>query len=59
MSAADDDGHADHDTPSWVLAAGQSGTIIVTLDEPARLTIGRHILADWDVRMPSDFTVSA
>ena len=56
----DDDGHGDdHDSPTLVLAAGESGSIVVTMEEPGDMIIGCHVPGHWDAGMRSDYVVSA
>lgn len=59
-AAEDNDGHADdHGSPTLVLAAGESGSIVVTMEEPGDMIIGCHVPGHWDAGMRSDFVVSA
>lgn len=55
-AGVDPDGHA-HDRPSIVLGPGESGTLVVTLEQPGDLIIGCHIPGHWDAGMRADFTV--
>lgn len=59
-AAEDDDGHGGgHGSPTLVLAAGESGSIVVTMDEPGDMIIGCHVPGHWDAGMRSDYVVSA
>ena len=60
-SSGDEDAHGDddHGTPTLVLAPGESGTIVVTFDEPGDMIIGCHVPGHWDAGMRSDYRVVA
>ncbi|MDW3221068.1 MAG: hypothetical protein R8F63_20885 [Acidimicrobiales bacterium] len=59
-AASDHDGHGgDHGSPTLVLAPGESGSIVVTMEEPGDMIIGCHVPGHWDAGMRSDYVVSA
>ena len=60
-SSGDEDAHGDddHGTPTLLLAPGESGTIVVTFDEPGDMIIGCHVPGHWDAGMRSDYRVVA
>lgn len=59
-AAGDDHGHGgDHGSPALSLAAGESGSIVVTMEEPGDMVVGCHEPGHWEAGMRSDHVVSA